>query len=245
MMTRQRRILVGSVMVSAVSVVLLASASDARQSPARESRATNSSGKSSAKPDAAAKEVETIASLRERWAQDPKALARLRDLESRLELVRRGLLPVHRIDGNHPRAIPAPNPAQFTEDRGTKIVTHPDARGEMLELQREIAQALSNRNLRPPARDAHFAWLQDQPLLRDGTVRFIGWHGGIVDVAPAGPETWVVKVHIYPWLAAVSMKTAQPDHVVETYRYSKGRVELIASDAETPKPQLRIFPWSF
>ncbi|AGA31482.1 hypothetical protein [Singulisphaera acidiphila] len=156
-------------------------------------------------------------------------------------LVRQGLAPVFRV-GIDSRPEPIPMRTQVPADRGTTIVPHPKAMGDMLRLQKTFAAALAAQDTRPAERRNHFAWLDNTDAFKKKLVHPIGWHGGIEEVEQTPTGSVLVKIHIRPWLYSNSFKTLQFDYVAETYEFFRGKVRLVDSDANVAKPELQGFP---
>lgn len=133
-------------------------------------------------------------------------------------------------------------PGQETQvvDKGTVVVANYQAKGDDLVLQKTLCQAISSANIRPVTRELHFAWLQTHPLFLQKQVRFVGWHGGIVETRQIGPNAWRAKVNMYPWLYNPNHEINHPDYVTEIYEYSNGVVHLVDSDANTLRPERQI-----
>lgn len=160
--------------------------------------------------------------------------------------IRRGL-------ANLPRKRPTPPPEQAREmerrrrqppedgpdDVRTVVRPAPEASGKALGIQEEFAAIFARADPRPPERTAHFDWL---PHYDGHLVRHVGWHGAIKRVEPQGDGSWLATIHVSPLLDCRSFKTMVWDHVEETYRVKGDAIELVASDAATPKPHLQGFP---
>ncbi|APW59025.1 hypothetical protein [Paludisphaera borealis] len=110
--------------------------------------------------------------------------------------------------------------------RGTEIRPHPDAGGPNIELQSRIGRLFALHDPpAPPARLAHFAWL-DRP-----GVRINGWYGTIKNVVQEDDRT-LVRVQVLPHLAseagAVTSTTAS---YLETYAVTDDGVQFLESEA--------------
>lgn len=119
--------------------------------------------------------------------------------------------------------LPAPG-LQPKTYQGTKVKPHPDAQGDALTLQQEIARKFAQVDPQPSQRKTRFAWL-DKPVFG-----LRGWGGQITGVTPT-PNGLVVKVTMTPIVvSAYGASTTILDHTKETYLYSGGRLHLLDSD---------------
>jgi hypothetical protein len=125
---------------------------------------------------------------------------------------------------------------------GTKINLHPDAKGDVLAVQKRFATAMATNDPLPKSRTDHFAWLNNTDHMKDGRLRQIGWYGGIVGVEESPNGGWNVKLQIQPWIYSPTDRGALFDNVVETYRFDGQDIQLIDTDAAIPKTALQVFP---
>jgi hypothetical protein len=141
--------------------------------------------------------------------------------------------------------------------QGTLVYFNPNAEGETLRLQEKFAEIFARQDPEPESRWAHFAWLPMQihvkPFISPGSLRFewipnaetnvwrTGWEG-VIAGSSEQPDGVEVVVRIWPRMHSTSVKTLLSDYVMETYRFANGRVELIATDAATPRQNLQHFP---
>jgi hypothetical protein len=124
--------------------------------------------------------------------------------------------------GKPPTFVAAPVRDPFAP-RGTTVLPHKDAQGVDLTLQQTIAAVLSRRDQPTPERIAHFAWLGSPHW--SGRVKMVGWHGNITEASQTA-DGWTATVHFRPALGPGAVAFT-PDHVIETYRYSRGKLELV------------------
>jgi hypothetical protein len=108
--------------------------------------------------------------------------------------------------------------------RGTTVLPNREAKGTDLTLQQEVAATLARRDQPTPERIGHFAWL-GSPSWQKTPIRIVGWHGNITE-ASADADGWTATIHFRPALAPGAV-VFTPDHVIETYRYSRGRLQLL------------------
>ncbi|MDG3005003.1 hypothetical protein [Paludisphaera mucosa] len=156
--------------------------------------------------------------------------------------VRRGLARLPR--GECPSPLVADGlPRSGPESFKTAVRIDPEARGEDLRFQEHFAAALARSDPRPPQRTAHFDWLPHFDEIP--TVYHAGWDGTIVQVEPQGDGSRLVKVRMTPALSSMALKTLMFDYVEETYRVKGDAIELVGSDAETPRPRHQTFPVMF
>jgi hypothetical protein len=126
--------------------------------------------------------------------------------------------------------------------QGTIIEPNRDAKGETLRVQKRFASLFAGVDPCPKERTAHFDWL---PHFVDHPVRNLGWRGNILESKPESEGIWLIKIRLYPSLYSNSLKTLVLDNVEETYRMKGEVVQLVASDASTPKKQYQHFPMAF
>jgi hypothetical protein len=125
--------------------------------------------------------------------------------------------------GKPPTIVTNPGRDPFAP-RGSTVLPDRNAQGVDLTLQQSIADVLSRRDQPSPERVGHFAWLSS-PQWQKTPVRIVGWTGNIVE-ASADADGWTATVHFRPALAPGAV-IFTPDHVIETYRYSRGKLQLV------------------
>jgi hypothetical protein len=106
---------------------------------------------------------------------------------------------------------------------GTVAKPGPRATGGDLALQRRIAAALEEADVTPPAREAHFSWIAENPAPRHN-----GWNANVVSVEPA-KGGWTAKVFVSPRFDDMEkmghVKTT--DHLYENYFYDGKTIRLL------------------
>ena len=149
-----------------------------------------------------------------------------------------------------------PSPPRY---EGSFIRLPPEAKGEAFLVECAFAAAFARQDSQHASRTAHFAWLPEMLHVKaivvgPGSVRVewvpgakpnvwrTGWCGVIqaMDRQPDG--SMHVAVKIQPQVFSTTCKSLMADYVVETYRFADGRIELIATDAATPRRNLQHFP---
>jgi hypothetical protein len=123
---------------------------------------------------------------------------------------------------------------------GVEVIRAKGLEGETARAQDKFAMLFPEADPDPLARVEHFAWLphyDDHPVAWNS-----GWRAEIVRVEAATPGAWRIVVRMQPRLRTTGLKTLLADFVEETYRLDGESLELIGSDAETPKPKSQVFP---
>jgi len=136
---------------------------------------------------------------------------------------------------------PGPRPlAERLAPSGVKVFPAKDLPYESEMAQERFTRLFSKADPAPVARTEHFDWFphyDDHPVAWNS-----GWRAEVVGVEPIKPGAWKVTIRMQPELSTTGFLTLMGDYVEETYRLHGESIELIGSDAETPKPKLQGFP---
>jgi hypothetical protein len=159
--------------------------------------------------------------------------------------------------GGTPRIerLPEPSPPRH---EGSFIRLPPEAKGEAFLVERAFASAFARQDPQHVSRTAHFAWLPEtlhvKAIVGPGSVGIewvlgakpnvwrTGWCGVIQSMDRQPDGSLHVAVKIQPQVFSTAYKSLMADYVIETYRFADGRIELIATDAATPRRNLQGFP---
>jgi hypothetical protein len=106
--------------------------------------------------------------------------------------------------------------------KGFTVKPHPDAKGENLRLQLEVAAVLMRLDYVPAHRVHEFRWIEEEYH-----TKITGYNGQILEIAPiTGGVRVKLKVRPTYWSTLNS-----GDHTIEYYDYANGQIEHRGSEA--------------
>lgn len=123
---------------------------------------------------------------------------------------------------------------------GVRVIPAKDLPHESEMAQERFARLFPKADPAPVTRMEHFDWFphyDNVPVAWNS-----GWRAEVVGVEPIKPGEWKVTVRMKPRLYSTGFQTLIHDYVEETYRMHGESIELIGSDAETPKTEFQAFP---
>jgi hypothetical protein len=105
---------------------------------------------------------------------------------------------------------------------GLTVTPHPDAKGENLRVQREVAAVLTRLDFIPAHRAERFRWLEEELQ-----TKITGYRSQILETAPI-PGGVRVKLEVRPTNRS---GLSSSDHTIEYYDYANGQIEHRGSEA--------------
>jgi hypothetical protein len=123
--------------------------------------------------------------------------------------------------------------AESLKWRGTALIVHPDARGDVLKLHQQIVADFARLDPKIPSRLDHYSWLSTD---YDTDVTITGWWGQVADVTPQDDHC-LVTIKVSPYIHAPNRGgVALIPRRTEYYRYVPATHQLTYVDAE-PRPE--------
>jgi hypothetical protein len=109
-------------------------------------------------------------------------------------------------------------------NEGTRTSVSPQASGKVLALHQAVAAAFEKENPSPPGRAERFAWLGDDPSIRQR-----GWRVGIISVNPVRGG-WTAEVAVSPLIDQIhaGKEVFTGDRVYESYFYDGKSVQFLS-----------------
>jgi len=113
---------------------------------------------------------------------------------------------------------------QATSQRyeGLTVKPHPDAKGENLRVQLEVAAVLTRLDYVPAHRAQRFRWIEEE-----FQTKITGYRADIVEIEPNQGGVRV-KLKVRPTYHST---LRSGDHTIEYYDYANGQIELRGSEA--------------
>jgi hypothetical protein len=105
---------------------------------------------------------------------------------------------------------------------GLTVIPHPEAEGENLRVQREVAAVLTRLDYIPAHRAQRFRWIEEE-----FHTKITGYHADIVEIAP-NQDGVRVKLKVRP---TYHNTLRSGDHTIEYYDYANGQIEHRGSEA--------------